>query len=98
MSVLATAYNNLRECELATSQYDFSENWCGKGKSYYSWLKATSSEPSISTLTVLMYRLDKAIDRLQKTRSINFPEVTEHDLSLLLNSRKLVNEYLSTHC
>ena len=65
MTILATAYHNLKECELTTSQYDFSENWCGKGKSYYSWVKATSAEPSISTLTVLMYRLDRAINQLK---------------------------------
>ena len=46
-------FKELREVYLCESAYDFSTNYLGKSKSYYSVLKANNVNPSIGTLATL---------------------------------------------
>ena len=55
-------YEQLHEANLCDSAYDFSENYLGKAKSYYSVLKARNAEPSTDALVMLELSLkDKAL-------------------------------------
>ncbi len=46
-------YKELKNCQLCESGYDFSENYLGKSKSYFSVLKARKELPSIEALVLL---------------------------------------------
>lgn len=60
---LQNIFEELRGARLCESAYDFSTNYLGKSKSYYSVLKANKAEPSIGTLAVLEAALkEKASD------------------------------------
>lgn len=56
---LQDIFEELNEVRLCKSAYDFSTNYLGKSKSYYSVLKANKSEPSICTLAVLETALEE---------------------------------------
>ena len=51
--VLEDVYKQLHNERLCDSAYDFSENYLGKAKSYYSVLKARNAEPSTDALVML---------------------------------------------
>ena len=44
--------------ELVESQYDFSQHWLGKSKSYMSAIKAAKRRESLDCLTVLIFKLE----------------------------------------
>lgn len=98
MTILTTAYQQLKECDLAKSQYEFSSRWLGKGKSYYSWLKSRQAEPSIEALTCLLVRMDRKIELLEADPDPWFPEVSAHDAAILRELRARVVAQLRSHC
>ena len=50
---LQNIFEELHGVRLCKSAYDFSTNYLGKSKSYYSVLKASKAEPSIDSLAIL---------------------------------------------
>ncbi|WP_167367348.1 DUF6626 family protein [Solemya elarraichensis gill symbiont] len=48
--LIDNVYEKLRENDLCSSAYEFSTNYLGKSRSYYSVLKARQLEPSISAI------------------------------------------------
>ena len=59
---IQTIYEQLKNDHLCDSAYDFSENYLGKAKSYYSVLKARNAEPSTDALVMLELSLkEKAL-------------------------------------
>ena len=58
-------YRELREADLCTNAYEFSERFLGKSRNYYSVLKARNLEPSIDALVSLEYALQKQAENLQ---------------------------------
>ena len=51
-------YNTVRDLTLVESQYEFSEEWLGRCRTYYSAIVSAKREPSIAALTTLKLRLD----------------------------------------
>ena len=51
------AFATLQRHGHVSSQYEFDNRWLGKSCGYYSYLKSTSSMPSIETLARLHFRL-----------------------------------------
>jgi len=98
VTILATAYQQLKECELAKSQYQFSSRWLGKGKSYYSWLKSRQAEPSIEALTFLLLRMDRKIELLDADPDPWFPEISAHDAAILRELRASLMKELHARC
>ena len=56
---LQKIFEELHSNRLCKSAYDFSTNYLGKSKSYYSVLKANKIKPSINTLAILETALKK---------------------------------------
>ena len=54
-------YNTVRELNLAETQYEFSEEWLGRCRTYYSAIVSAKREPSIAALTTLKIRLDAVL-------------------------------------
>ncbi len=54
-------YNIVRELNLVESQYEFSEEWLGRCRTYYSAIVSAKREPSIAALTTLKLRLDAVL-------------------------------------
>ena len=54
-------YNTVRELNLAETQYEFSEEWLGRCRTYYSAIVSAKREPSIAALTTLKLRLDAVL-------------------------------------
>ena len=54
-------YNVVRELNLVDSQYEFSEEWLGRCRTYYSAIVSAKREPSIAALTTLKLRLDAVL-------------------------------------
>ena len=54
-------YNIVRDLSLVESQYEFSEEWLGRCRTYYSAIVSAKREPSIAALTTLKFRLDAVL-------------------------------------
>ncbi len=50
---LKVIFDELHKVKLCNSAYEFSTNYLGKSKSYYSMLKSKNMEPSIDALSIL---------------------------------------------
>lgn len=92
--ILETAYQTLRKCDLATSQYDFSSQWCGMGRTYLSWIKAAKAKPSHKALMQLVFNIDDKIAELSDDIETEYPEVAAHDSALLSTVRDDVMSFL----
>lgn len=97
VTVIEQVYDGLKRCEKARSQYEFSSDWCGMSRSYYSWLKAANARPSVTALATLYVRLEQEAERLESTDGLEFPEVAEHDARALRGmALRLKSELLNT--
>ncbi len=68
-------YKILSEMGLTKSQYDFSANWLGQSRSYYSVVKTRRRRPSIKSLMILYLKLNVVHAKLmvsESTRPLNF--------------------------
>ena len=61
---LQEVYNELKQLNLCKSAYDFSVEYLGKDRSYYSVLKATNTPPSIEALVTLDFALTESAKQL----------------------------------
>lgn len=61
---LQEVYNELKQLNLCKSAYDFSVEYLGKDRSYYSVLKATNTPPSIEALVMLDFALTQNVREL----------------------------------
>jgi hypothetical protein len=68
MSALQNAYIELRDNELTEGQYDFSKQWLGRDRSYYSSLKARQQEAGMRTMLKLAKNLTKAMVKAKAER------------------------------
>lgn len=64
---LQEVYDELRVLRLCNSAYDFSVEYLGKDRSYYSVLKATDREPSIEALVMLEFALTEDAKKLESS-------------------------------
>lgn len=55
-------YHELQAMNLCQSAYDFSVNYLGKSKSYYSVLKARNEKPSVEAWVTLDYMLRQQME------------------------------------
>jgi len=94
--ILETAYETLRKCDLAHSQYDFSSHWCGMGRTYLSWVKAANAQPSHKALMQLVFNIDDKIEELSDDIQHEYPEVVAHDCAMLTTVRDEVMTFLRT--
>ncbi len=92
--ILETAYETLRKCDLAESQYQFSDEWCGMSRTYLSWVKAAKAEPSHKALIQLVFKIDDKIGELSGHTEQEYPEVAAHDCEVLTSIRDDVMTYL----
>lgn len=92
--ILEAAYDTLRKCELADSQYQFSDEWCGMSRTYLSWVKAAKAEPSHKALIQLVLKIDDKLAELGDHTDHEYPEVVAHDCAVLTNVRDDVMNYL----
>ena len=92
--VLEDVYKQLHEERLCDSAYDFSENYLGKAKSYYSVLKARNAEPSTDALVMLELSLkDKAL--VFESDTYEFYSRLRNGLLMLSNE---VKDYRDRRC
>lgn len=56
---LEDIYRSLKEQNLLQSQYEFSSQWLGKSRSYYSALKAQGRNCTIEPLLALQHKLEQ---------------------------------------
>ena len=61
-------YNQLKRDHLCDSAYDFSKNYLGKARSYYSVLKARNAEPSTDALVMLELSLKDRASMFESDR------------------------------
>lgn len=54
-----TIFSSLKKSRCCSNAYDFSENYLGRTKSYYSVLKARNLEPSLEAVLNLEYKLEE---------------------------------------
>ena len=59
--LIVEIYNIVRDLTLVESQYEFSEEWLGRCRTYYSAIVSAKREPSIAALTTLKVRLDAVL-------------------------------------
>lgn len=71
---IQTIYHSLRQARCCSSAYDFSENYLGKTRSYYSVLKAREKEPSLEAVLNLEYKIGKLEENLLQSNDINLEE------------------------
>lgn len=67
--MLQDIYNQLNQINLVKTQYEFSEKWLGRSKSYFSVLKRNGNEPSAAVLFTLRSRIIAQTRRLEFDRS-----------------------------
>ena len=91
---LENDYAELREAELVTSAYEFSEKYLGRSRNYYSVLKARNMEPSIGAILALEYALQKQVD-IAGTASVEDGRAT---LGCLLMLSHNVTSYRNERC
>ena len=86
-------YNIVRELNLVESQYEFSEEWLGRCRTYYSAIVSAKREPSIAVLTTLKFRLDAVLRQTShKPAKVAYsPEEERIRLALELLVRELEN-------
>ncbi|MCA8889615.1 MAG: hypothetical protein KDA46_12335 [Parvularculaceae bacterium] len=85
--ILINAYETLRDCDLALSQYEFSRDWCGMGRTYLSWAKSANAKPSHKALIRLVFAIDEKLAQLSGDHESEFPEVAAHDCQALSSLR-----------
>jgi hypothetical protein len=61
---LQEVYNELKQLNLCKSAYDFSVEYLGRDRSYYSVLKSTNTPPSIEALVMLDFALTQNVKEL----------------------------------
>jgi hypothetical protein len=71
MNLLLNAYMELKSNELTKGQYDFSRQWLGRDRSYYSSLKARRQEAGPQTMLRLARNLTKAMVRAKAENRID---------------------------
>ena len=59
--VLVEIFEVVRELKLVESRYEFSEEWLGRCRSYFSAIVSSKREPSIAALTTLKVRLEAVL-------------------------------------
>ena len=62
-------YNTVRDLSLVESQYEFSEEWLGRCRTYYSAIVSAKREPSIAALTTLKLRLNAVLRQTSQKRA-----------------------------
>jgi hypothetical protein len=65
-------YETLKHYKLTANQYDFSRNYLGQCKSYYSVCKAQQKIPSKATLIKLAMNLEEQVGQIQNNRSYGY--------------------------
>ncbi len=63
---IVKTYNIVRKLNLVESQYEFSEEWLGRCRTYYSAIVSAKREPSIAALTTLKLRMDSVLRQMSQ--------------------------------
>ena len=92
--VLEDVYKKLHKERLCDSAYDFSKNYLGKARSYYSVLKARNAEPSTEALVMLELSLKDRASMFESDRYEFYSRLRNGLLSL----SKEVRDYRNKQC
>ena len=87
-------YEQLKATNLCQSGYDFSVNYLGKTKSYYSVLKARQQTPSLEALVNLDYVLRQQIEWLDE----GYDERMQATVMTLATLQLKVSEQIDEQC
>jgi len=97
--LLEDTYNQLRFCNVVNNAYEFSTDFLGKNKTYYSVLKTRRQEPSVDTLIYLEIKLADTASFYKRYNYPHFKRTYNHLTKLinrLNNSNKAVLSLLET--
>ena len=64
------AYGILSSGGIVRNYCDFSENWCGRSRRYYSYILATDRKPTLDVIVALAVRIDNLIDRFKQNNHL----------------------------
>ncbi|GEM_PF-1481664 len=79
-------YTQLNRINLVKTQYEFSEKWLGKSKSYFSVLRSTQRDAAITVYLRLSKRLASQIRSMADHNTYTFLHGTTFDHSAVLRS------------
>ena len=68
MHELHEIYETLNDLKFCASQADFSRQWLGKSEGYYAYLKASSEAPALSSIGMLIGRLQSICPTVNDSR------------------------------
>ncbi|WP_019026587.1 DUF6626 family protein [Colwellia piezophila] len=83
---LQECYDKLVQVGLCRTGLDFSENYCGKYRSYYSVVKARGDKLNTDVLVHLNYCLRRKLARLQEESSTEVQRLAVQDLQKRVNA------------
>lgn len=98
LEVIDQAYETLREERLCWSQIDYSQNWLGMSKSYYSAMRAINHRPGYKCLSTLLFKLDEKVTELRSIPSGHLSESIGKRITSLQYVRDAVSQALATKC
>ena len=65
LDIVIDAYQGLLECNLTTSQYDFSKNVLERSPGYLSFLKCRDTEPNVGVILTALANIQKQTELFQ---------------------------------
>ena len=80
-------YTQLNQINLVKTQYEFSEKWLGKSKSYYSAIVSLKQPASVQVLTTLKLRLLELSMQLENSKRAQKYLPIEFSVAQVLNSK-----------
>ena len=89
--LLEDTYNQLRFCNIVNNAYEFSTDFLGKNKTYYSVLKTRKLEPSVDTLIYLEIKLADTASFYKKYNYPHFKSTYNH-LAILIERLHKANK------
>ena len=92
-------YNIVRDLTLVESQYEFSEEWLGRCRTYYSAIVSAKREPSIAALTTLKLRLDAVLRQTsQKPAEFSYSAEEERMRLALVQAVRELERVIERRC
>lgn len=76
--ILQETYDALERLGMTSSQYDFSERWIGRDRSYLSSTKAREREPSAEAMLTLATRLTREAMKMRQAYRHGEAEALDH--------------------
>jgi len=92
-------YNALRRRNLVADQYDFSENWLGRCRSYFSAIQSLKRPPSVKVLMVLKLHLESTRNTFKEGTAFGiYSKPNKQTLTFLDASISTLKHELQRNC